>query len=184
MMPKETDATFDSKGDMIGTAAYSLAKYEPSVGFTMKRHPDFWDQDAALADQIDVPIISEYAAALAQFQAGNIFSFGAYISGPGIRGEDVLRVKQDVPKISIYQGEIGAGQSPTTSPLYLAFGFLPGSPFNDERVRRAVSMSLDRDLYLETFFNVSRFEAAGLPVETRWNTALPATRDGWWQDPK
>src|SRR5256885_2451793 len=28
MMPKETDAGFDSKGDMIGTAAYMLSKYE------------------------------------------------------------------------------------------------------------------------------------------------------------
>jgi ABC-type transport system substrate-binding protein len=45
-------------------------------------------------------------------------------------------------------------------------------------------MSLDRDLYIDTFFNVSKFEQSGLPVDTRWNSAIPATREGWWIDPK
>jgi len=184
MIPKEADGGFDPKGDMIGTGPFMLSKYEPSTRFTMKRHADFWDQDAALVDQVDVPIVSEYATSVAQFKAGNIYSFGAYITGPGVKGEDVLQIKQDAPKAQIYQGDYGVGVTVTTSPLYLAFGYLKGSPFNDERVRRAVSMSLDRDLYIDTFFNVTKFESSGLPVDTRWSTALPGNREGWWIDPK
>src|SRR3954470_17421566 len=184
ILPKEADGGFDPRGDMIGTGPFSLAKYEPSVRFSMKRNANFWDPDAALVDSVEVPIVSEYAASIAQFKAGNIYSFGAYITGPNIKGEDVLQVKQDAPKALIYQGDFGAGQSATTSPLYMSFGYLPKSPFNDERVRRAVSMSLDRDLYIDTFFNVSKFEASGLPVDTRWSTALPGNREGWWIDPK
>ena len=184
MVPKEADGGFDPKGDMIGTGPFVLSKYEPSVSFTMKRNPDFWEPDGALVDEVDVPIVSEYAASVAQFKAGNIYSFGAYITGPGVQSEDVLQIKQDAPKALLYQGDYGVGVTVTTSPLYLAFGYLKGSPFNDERVRRAVSMSLDRDLYIDTFFNVAKFQAAGLPVDTRWNTALPGNREGWWIDPK
>jgi peptide/nickel transport system substrate-binding protein len=68
----------------------------------------------------------------------------------------------------------------------MSFGWLPAdkSPFLDERVRQAVSMSVDRDLHLDTFHNVTKFRSEGLPVETRWNTAIAASNEGWWLDPK
>jgi hypothetical protein len=47
-----------------------------------------------------------------------------------------------------------------------------------------VSMSWDRDLWLETFFNISNFAAEGLPVEARWNSHVNANWDGWWLDPQ
>jgi ABC-type transport system substrate-binding protein len=57
---------------------------------------------------------------------------------------------------------------------------------NDERVRQAISMSVDRDLLIDTLYNTSKFEGAGLPVSRRWSTALDATDIslGWWLDPK
>jgi ABC-type transport system substrate-binding protein len=66
------------------------------------------------------------------------------------------------------------------------FGWLPEgrSPFLDERVRQAVSMAIDRDLFIDTVHNVDNFRSEGLPVETRWNSHLNATTEGWWLDPK
>ena len=32
-------------------------------------------------------------------------------------------------------------------------------------------MAMDRDLYLDTWANISKFKADGLEVETAWNTA-------------
>src|SRR5439155_4963284 len=99
--------------------------------------------------------------------------------------EDILPTKSAEPRLLIYQSDLA---SPTGlgGTGVLSFGWLPPgkSPFLDERVRQAVSMSWDRDLYLDTFFNVSRFRDQGLPVQTRWNTALVATYEGWWLDPK
>jgi ABC-type transport system substrate-binding protein len=95
----------------------------------------------------------------------------------------VLPTKKDDPRIQIYQGEYaGAGLIGSR----MGFGWLPDgkSPFVDERVRQAISHSWDRDAYLETFFNVARFEAEGLPVSTRYHTALVATFHGWWLDPQ
>jgi ABC-type transport system substrate-binding protein len=70
----------------------------------------------------------------------------------------------------------------------LTFGQLPegSSPFLDERVRQAVSMSWDRNGWIDVFNNVSKFEAEGLPVDTRWNSHIIADWyvDGSWLDPR
>jgi ABC-type transport system substrate-binding protein len=46
-------------------------------------------------------------------------------------------------------------------------------------------MALDRDLFIDVDLNVSNYENAGIPVETRWNSAIPANYfTGWWLDPR
>jgi ABC-type transport system substrate-binding protein len=67
------------------------------------------------------------------------------------------------------------------------FGFKVGdkAPFKDVRLRQAFSMAIDRDLYLDTWANVSRFKADGLEVETKWNSAArPSDYKGWFLDPQ
>jgi peptide/nickel transport system substrate-binding protein len=179
IVPKETDSTLDLRGDMVGTGPWYLANYKPSVEVTLKRHAEFYDKDWALVDQIDMPILLENASALAQFKAGNIH--GTDISNNvSIRQEDVLTLKREEPRIQLYQGDLAAAGSVQN------FGWLPAgkSPFLDERVRQAVSMAIDRDLFIDTVLNVSKFESAGLPVQTGWSTALASTSAGWWLDPK
>ena len=183
IMPKEADVGFDPRNEVIGTGPFYLDKYTPSVGFTLKRHADYWDKDYALVDTVEMPIVAEYAATLSQLKAGNIYSFGSYRSAPIINPEDVLPLKRDVPKIQIYQGEMTSAGLIGTK---MSFGWLPAgkSPFLDERVRQAFSMSFDRDLYLDTFFNVQAFAKEGLPVDTFWNTHLQAEYTSGWLDPK
>ncbi len=181
IMPKESDTGFDPRNDMIGTGPFMLDKYTPSVGFTLKRHPDYWDKDYALVDTVEAPIVVEYAATLSQLKAGNIYSFGSYRSAPIINPEDVLPTKRDVPKIPVYQGDLASAGLIGTK---LSFGWLGKSPFLDERVRQAYSMAVDRDLYMETFFNISSFSKEGLPVDTAWNTALQAEYTSGWIDPQ
>jgi ABC-type transport system substrate-binding protein len=167
---------------MIGTGPFVLSEYVPSASFTFKRNPDFYDKDWALVEQINQPIVSEYASVLSQFKAGNIYSFGNYSAAPKVTPEDVLPTKREAPQISIFEG----GLRSVGQPRFLAFGWLPAgkSPFQDERVRQAVSLAIDRDIYMDTFGNVSAFRAEGLPVQSVWNTALPAGNVGWWLDPQ
>jgi ABC-type transport system substrate-binding protein len=56
-------------------------------------------------------------------------------------------------------------------------------PFLDARVRRAMSMSWDRELFDRTFGNADQFEAEGLPFESRVPTHITGGWDGWWIDP-
>jgi ABC-type transport system substrate-binding protein len=46
-------------------------------------------------------------------------------------------------------------------------------------------MAIDRDLFIDVDYNVANYEAAGIPVQTTWNTALLSNFfTGWWLDPK
>jgi ABC-type transport system substrate-binding protein len=171
MVPKETDTTFDIRRDMIGTGAYMLSNYQPSLAYEYKVNPDYYEPDHHYVETIRQPVISEYASGLAQFKAGNIDTWD-------VNPEDMLDVKAENPEIDLYQGPFAAVN------LNTAFSYLPGSPFHDERVRQAYSMTIDRDLWIEVFYNVSNFEDQGLPVDTRWNSALQCTEEGWWVDPK
>jgi peptide/nickel transport system substrate-binding protein len=183
VLPKEVDTNWDDRADMIGTGPFMLTNYTPSVGYTFKRNPDFWDKDEALVEQIEQPIVSEYSAALAQFKAGAIFSMGPKV-GPQVKQEEILSVKADQPQILIYQDDMKR----FSEAWPMIFGWLPEgqTPFLDERVRQALSMSWDRDLYLDTFHNVATFESEGLPVEKRWNSHVGASgrSEPYWLDPK
>jgi ABC-type transport system substrate-binding protein len=173
IVPKETDGAFQIRGDMIGTGPFVMEKYTPSVGFTFKRNPEYYEKDRPYVDEIDAPIVLEYATGLAQFKAGNIYDYS-------VRPDDILSTKTEVPALKVYQTQPnGFTVNPT-----IAFSYLPGSPFLDERVRQALSLSYDRDLFIDTFTNASRFQSEGLSVDTYWNSSINSGGGSWWLNPK
>jgi peptide/nickel transport system substrate-binding protein len=173
MIPKETDTTFNIGTEMIGAGPYYMDEYAVSQGFKMKRHAEYYDQEWGYLDAIEFPIISESTAALAQFKAGRLLS-------GNVPSQDLLAVKREEPRILLFATDVSATGTAFT------FGLLPEgkSPFLDERVRQAASMSWDRDLFIDATRNVSNFAKEGLTQEIRWNSALGATWDGWWLDPQ
>jgi ABC-type transport system substrate-binding protein len=166
---------------MIGTGPFYLEEYTQAVGFNFMRHEEYWDPDWALVDRIEMPIVPEYAAALAQLKAGNIYRF-AHTSSD-IRSEDALPLKSETPDIALYQSDLNTAGVVGN---IMAFGWLPEgeTPLIDERVRQAFSMAIDRDAYLNAFHNIDNFESQGIPVDSRWNSHLIATQEGWWLDPQ
>src|SRR5690606_13129867 len=69
--------------------------------------------------------------------------------------------------------------------MRVEFGMMGETPFFDERVRQALSMSMDRELFFETFGNISELSSQGLPVETFMNSSLaPTPYEAGWIDPR
>jgi ABC-type transport system substrate-binding protein len=171
IFPVEAEDKFDTKNDMRGTGAWRIKEYVPSIRQVYEKNPDWYDAANVNPATLTYTVSDEYATNLAQFRAGNLATFE-------VLPEDILQTKQDLPQLLIRPNpEVGGLDG------FHRFSYLPESPFMDVRVRRAVSMSWDRDLYIETFGNTAAFENAGVAVEKKWNTAIAGFWP-WWMDPK
>ena len=171
MLPMEMESQFDPRTKAIGSGPFYVSDYAPSQSITLKGHSDFYQKGLPYVDQVDLPIITEYSQGVAQFKAGALHRYP-------VRADDVLSVKKETPQLRMYQTDVSVLGNQSV------FGWQGQSPFADERVRQAYSMLMDRDLLIDVARNVSKFQSEGIPVETRWNTNLQATFDGWWLDPK
>ncbi len=169
--PREADGGFDPAADMRGAGPWMLTNYTRSVKFEYRRNPNYWRTDVPFADGFDFPIIAEYSAGLAQFKAKKVWAFA-------VRQEDIIDTKNALPELSLYKGDY-------TKALWgIYFGLKPDSPFRDARVRQALSMLIDRDAWIDAFYNVSTFKKAGYPAESRWNSHIASGWEGIWLDPQ
>jgi ABC-type transport system substrate-binding protein len=171
MMPVEADGRFDPKTEMRGSGAWRLERWDQSVGMKYERN-ETWHIRPVFFDKLEHAIVSEYSARRAQLVAGNVAT-------AAIIAEDLLPTKREQPKLNLY-----ADTFPDARPSMLGFSFLEGTPFHDVRVRRATSMLIDRETFIDVFYNVSNYQKEGLPVEARWHTHFAAGEPPYWLDPK
>ena len=174
--PKEAadPKVLDLRTTSRGTGPWYLSDHTPSVGFTMKRNPAFGQAKGNLPyiEQIDWPVVLEYAAAVAQFRTGAAYSYA-------VKQEEILALKRELPDLTLMKSDVNL----TSFRTY--FGQAPTSNFKDERVRQAWMMTQDRDLFLDAYSNVSTFEAEGVEVDTFYEAAMQCdTWKGWYLDPR
>jgi peptide/nickel transport system substrate-binding protein len=174
VMPTESESAFDVRNDMRGSGAWRLKNYQRGSHYEYERNPDWYDASKVNLDGLNFVVIPEQSAALAQFRTGTLWSFAPNASPQ----RDVIPLKQEFSNLNLIpQEEFSAGGT------WVRFGYLPNSPFRDERVRKAASMSVDRDLFIRTFGEADMFEAAGLDVPMRWNSAI-YSGESFWKDPQ
>jgi ABC-type transport system substrate-binding protein len=95
-----------------------------------------------------------------------------------VNPSDVLDIKGRHPQMMMLKAP-----GLDTSAGVLSFSQKPDSPFKDERIRRALSMTLERDLLIDTFFELEKFRNAGIPLDKFWNSHINAAHPEW-VDPK
>jgi ABC-type transport system substrate-binding protein len=177
MLPAESadDKVLDVRRQALGSGPFYLASSIDTQN-VYKRNPGFHGGKGELPylDEIDDVALFEYAAGLAQFRAGAVYTYGS------LRGEDIVPTKRDLPELELRKNVLSS-----TSGVRWFFGQLPDSPFKDPRVRQAFVMTWDRDAFIDAMYNASSFKSQGLEVETVWDTAITgASWAGWWLDPK
>jgi len=178
VMPRESEGPsvpngFNPLTETRSGGPWILENYQRSVGYTYRRNPNFWDADKVWLDGIDMPIIAETAVRMAQFRAKRLWAMAPPQT-------EVIALHNDLPELVVEKGE------PGKSVWQLDFGMRPNSPFRDYRVRQAASMLIDRDAFIDTWNNVTKFRAAGYPVDVTFHSHLSSGWEdaGYWVDPK
>lgn len=134
IVPREAGAGYDPAKTVIGSGPFIMDSFTPDIGATAKKNPNWYVKGQPYIDGVKYGIVPDPATQEAQFTAGNIHD----ISLP-LGSQDVDSMKRNNPKALVLQ-TLGANGYYIASQLRD-----PNSPFQDIRVRKAVSMSLDRD---------------------------------------
>jgi peptide/nickel transport system substrate-binding protein len=123
----------------IGTGPFLLERYEPNVKTVFKRNPEYFRKDQPHVDGVEWLVLDDESTGLAMYRTGQIDC------GPApwwsVRQEDLETLKKSHPRLVYedFQSNVaGVIRMRTDQP-----------PFNDARVRRAVSHAIDRQGIIE-----------------------------------
>jgi peptide/nickel transport system substrate-binding protein len=126
----------------IGTGPFLLERYEPNVKTVFKRNPDYFLPDIPWVDGVEWLVVEDASAALAMYRAGQLDA------GPwhwwSVRQQDLASLKKTHPNL-MYQEFL-------SNVSHAIFMRTDQSPFHDVRVRRAISMALDRQAIIDAVF--------------------------------
>ena len=159
IMPREViEQDGDASKRIIGSGPFVFDKFESGVAFYGKKNPTYHRQGEPHVDEIVGLIIPDVATRMAGLRAKEL-------DGCIVEQQDLEPLKQTNPDIQIVEWEFN----------YIPFIYwkVDTPPFNDVRVRQAVSMAINRDEQITAITN----------GRGGWNNAVPWALSEWWLDP-
>ncbi len=153
ILPREAlTGAYDPAKTVVGSGPFILDTVQPDVATTYKRNPDWFEKSRPYLDGYRVAVIPDTAQQQAQFAAGNIDDIS-----PGTPA-DLAAIKQQVPKALTLKAPNAAPY-----PMWLQLGD-PSSQFLDIRLRRALSMAIDRDALGKVVYDGQYEQMLALPA--------------------
>jgi ABC-type transport system substrate-binding protein len=178
ILPVDAESKFDYRQEMRGSGAWMMTRYERGVGWTYEQNPNWYkrgERGGPFLDKLEYYLMPETSTRLAQLEAKNI----SFIANPG--NDLVLTLKRSKPEMLMTASTPFRGNG---GPTLIGMSKLPESRWEkDVRLRQALSMTIDRDAYIDTFNNVSGFRKEGLPFEVGWHTHIGCSWPGQWLNP-
>jgi len=127
--PKEFADTAEATTRMVGTGPFVLRDYQTGVSLTFAKNPDYYDKPYPYVDEVKLFITTDTAKRVADFSAKSVDATWLFL--PDER--DQLKKNRPDAKFEETQGIGGYVYLRTDKP-----------PFNDKRVRQALSMGINR----------------------------------------
>jgi peptide/nickel transport system substrate-binding protein len=122
----------------IGTGPFKFAEFKPNESIKVTRNPDYWKPDRPYLDGIEYIIIKDPSTAVLAFIAGKFDStFGYALSVPLFKD-----VQSQVPQAICEMTTTGVNRD-----LLVNY---QQPPFDNPDLRRAMSLTLDRQAFIDT----------------------------------
>ena len=126
----------------IGTGPFVLERYEPNVKTTYRRNPDYFRSPLPWVDGVEWYVLDDESTGLARYSTNQIDA------GPAaqwtVRQQDLDTLKKRRPDL-LYRDFL----SNVTIGIYMR---TDKPPFNDVRVRRAISHAVDRQAIIDAIY--------------------------------
>ncbi len=126
---------------LIGSGPFMFERRRPDVDVSFVRNPDYWLKPLPYFDRVEFAMIPDVSTQAAAFRSGRL---DMIVDLAANLRDDVQRA---VPNLQI-------ARCPGTQLTGAGVLFMPigAPPYDDVRVRRAVSMAIDRQFIIETFY--------------------------------
>ncbi len=121
------------EAEFPGTGIWQVENFEQGVSASFVKNANYWGDNAAQPDRLEVTFFEDEAVAVTAFQEGRVDVI-PHISSSG--GEALL------------QGDATVASIPTAQHRQVYFD-TTAPPFNDKRVRQAVALTLDRQILID-----------------------------------
>jgi oligopeptide transport system substrate-binding protein len=158
---EKNGADFVKPGVMVSNGAFKLASHVPNDNLVVEKNPSYWDAANVKLDKVIFYPIDDQAASVRRFEAKEmdlVYNFSA---------DQIERLKKS------YGEQVHV--SPTLATYYYAFDTRQ-EPYSDVRVRRALSMAVDRDFLAKEIYSGSQLPAYSM-VPPGMQGYEPATAD-------
>src|SRR6266567_4664511 len=140
----------DLKKRMIGTGPYLLKEHTRKVRIVLSRNPDYFDKGRPYLDEYTILSTPDAATRLAAFRSGQ--SDIIWQASPA--EVETVRKTNASAQIQAYAN--------TLAPFGVALA-QDKPPFNDLKVRRAISMAIDRQKQVDTVYEGHGIPGWGVP---------------------
>jgi peptide/nickel transport system substrate-binding protein len=141
ILPKEAAdqyGDFNKAEAAIGTGPFILERYERGIKLVFKRNPDYYIKGLPYVDGIEWQITPEIAARVSLLRTGKVELTGT--TGL-LAGEEALPLQKTNPELQFFKY-----QALSWGKFYMR---TDQPPFNDIRVRRALSLAINRSAWME-----------------------------------
>jgi peptide/nickel transport system substrate-binding protein len=160
IMPKEViEADGDATKRVIGSGPFVFDKYDAGVSFTGKKHPNYHRQGEPRVDEVIGHIIPDTATQMAALRSKEL----DYVDVPQQELEALRRTNPEIQIVEVEQNLIA-----------FSYWNLERPPYNDPRVRQAISMATNRDERIKIIHS----------GRGNYNNAIPLALTEWWLDPR
>ena len=152
----------------IGTGPFLLEQYEPNVKIVFRRNPDYFRQGLPCVDGVEWLVVQNDSTGLAMYRTGQLDTV------PGanwqVRQHDLESLKKSHPHLH-YQDI----QAINAQAIWMR---TDKPPFNDVRVRRAISHAIDRQGLIEAVWMRGTIPPAVAPGLAEWTLPLEQLGEG------
>jgi peptide/nickel transport system substrate-binding protein len=148
---------------VVGTGPWMLDTYRPNVGLTLVRNPNYFVTGLPYLDRVEIVVDEDNASRLAAFLSGK-YELGFMFPG-AINRTDWVQIKDTVkPR----RPNLRTAEFPSNVMAHISMR-TDRPPFNDVRVRQAMSLAIDRQAIVDAVF-----EGVGV-----FNPPVPAALKDW-----